>query len=482
MSAATEVRTGAKSVVPSWLRGPGMGASVIVAAISAFFGAALVLATDYIGVLLKSDSYIGDSSMLAAVVAVLGWVMIGVAMYVAAIVTANTFATVVAGRTRSIALMRLIGATAASERRRIANQGLGVGALGAVIGAVLACIAVRIGVELLSDAGTTAPGFTPAQWSVLVPAVAVALTTWAAAWAGSRRVLAVTPLEAIGGSVEASREQIARRTGRHIFAAILLASGVLLLALGVVLGLLSPLAVIVAFFGGVLSFTGLALGATLVMPPVLRVVGRLFGRSATARMAAENALRYPERSSRMAIGVVMGVTLVTMFAVAFGSIRAMLERVAGGEMPAELGSVLDSFTAIMMSLVGVSAVIAAVGLVNLLTLGILQRRRELGLLRALGLTGRQVRLMVLIEAAHVTIAAVGLGLVLGIGYGWVAAQSVLGSVSGLTTGVGIGIVVPALPLVPLLVIVVAAAVLTLAAAVWPTRIATRVGPIQALAA
>ena len=239
---------------------------------------------------------------------------------------------------------------------------------------------------------------------------------------------------------------------------------------------------IVAFFGGVLSFTGLALGATLVMPPVLRVVGRLFGRSATARMAAENALRYPERSSRMAIGVVMGVTLVTMFAVAFGSIRAMLERVAGGEMPPELGSVLDSFTAIMMSLVGVSAVIAAVGLVNLLTLGILQRRRELGLLRALGLTGRQVRLMVLIEAAHVTIAAVGLGLVLGIGYGWVAAQSVLGSVSGLTTGVGIGIVVPALPLVPLLVIVVAAAVLTLAAAVWPTRIATRVGPIQALAA
>ena len=204
MSAVTEVRTGAKSVVPSWLRGPGMGASIIVAAISAFFGAALVLATDYIGVLLKSDPYIGDSSMLAAVVAVLGWVMIGVAMYVAAIVTANTFATVVAGRTRSIALMRLIGATAASERRRIANQGLGVGALGAVIGAVLACIAVRIGVELLSDAGTTAPGFTPAQWSVLVPAVAVALTTWAAAWAGSRRVLAVTPLEAIGGSVEAS--------------------------------------------------------------------------------------------------------------------------------------------------------------------------------------------------------------------------------------------------------------------------------------
>ncbi|MFX8339508.1 hypothetical protein ABTL37_20330, partial [Acinetobacter baumannii] len=78
------------------------------------------------------------------------------------------------------------------------------------------------------------------------------------------------------------------------------------LVLGVVTGLVTPLGVLVAFVGGVLSFTGLSLGATLVMPPVLRLVGRAFGRSAVARLAAENAMRYPERSSRMAIGVVMG--------------------------------------------------------------------------------------------------------------------------------------------------------------------------------
>ena len=72
------------------------------------------------------------------------------------------------------------------------------------------------------------------------------------------------------------------------------------------------------------------------MPPVLRLVGRLFGGSATARLAAENALRYPERSSRMAIGVVMGVTLVTMFAVAIESVKAVMTAAAGGELPAEL--------------------------------------------------------------------------------------------------------------------------------------------------
>jgi hypothetical protein len=48
----------------------------------------------------------------------------------------------------------------------------------------------------------------------------------------------------------------------------------------VVVGTASPLGVIVAFFGGVLSFTALALGAVLVMPPLLRLSGRAFGRSA----------------------------------------------------------------------------------------------------------------------------------------------------------------------------------------------------------
>ncbi len=262
----------------------------------------------------------------------------------------------------------------------------------------------------------------------------------------------------------------------------LLVSGAALLAAGVAIGLVIPLGVIVAFIGGILSFTGLALGATLVMPPVLRLVGRLFGRSATARLAAENALRYPERSSRMAIGVVMGVTLVTMFAVAIESVKVLLTRAGGGSLPVELASVLDSFSAIMMGLVAVSAVIAGVGLVNLLTIGVVQRRRELGLLRALGVSNAQVRRMVLLEAAHVTIAALGTGLVLGIAYGWAGAQSLLGSVrvdpDQMTS---MTLVWPAVPPGPLVAVVAATTVLTLVAAVVPTRLATRVAPVEALA-
>ena len=236
----------------------------------------------------------------------------------------------------------------------------------------------------------------------------------------------------------------------------------------------------VAFFGGALSFTGLAVGAVLVVPPLLRLVGRLFGGSAAARLAAGNALRYPERSSRMAIGVVIGVTLVTMLAVAAESVTARMAAAWDGPMPAEVRTPLDTFAAIMMGLVAVSAVIAAVGLVNLLTLGVLQRRRELGLLRTLGLSTGQVRWLVLLEAAHITATALSTGLVLGVGYGWVAAQSLLGSVS-LGPGAGARLVPPMLPPGPILAVIGLTVALTLVAAAVSTRPATRVTPIDALA-
>ncbi|QDE34028.1 ABC transporter permease [Microbacterium foliorum] len=466
----------------AWLRDRGMGASVLVATLSAAFGVVLVETAAYLGAVLQADPFIGDSETLAFVVGLLSVLLTGVAMYVAAIVTANTFSTIIAGRTRQIALMRLIGATARSQRAEVGRQGLVVGAIGAALGLLaglaIAAVGVQIGSGLIENLPT---GFTLAQPFIALPVIGVALTTWAAAWAGSRRVLTVTPLQAIGGSVERSHEEMSR-PGRHIGAWVLLVAGTALLAAGVAVGLAHPLGVVVAFFGGLLSFTGLALGSVLFMPPVLRLVGRMFGSSATARLAAENALRYPERSSRMAIGVVMGVTLVTMFAVALESVKQMLIGQVEGETPAEFFTPFDAFASVMMVLVAVTAVIAAVGLVNLLTIGVVQRRRELGLLRSIGLSNGQVRRMVLLEAAHITVAATLTGLILGIAYGWIAAQSLLGSVPTLPDFEPAGLVAPHVPWLPVVIIVAATAVLTLVAAATPTRLATRVAPVDALAA
>jgi len=118
----------------AFLQERGMGSSVFVAALTAAFGVILVDTTLYLGALLQNDPFLGDSETLAYVVRILSVLLTAVAMYVAAIVTANTFSTIVAGRTRRIALMRLIGASAQAQRAEVARQGLTVGVIGAVLG------------------------------------------------------------------------------------------------------------------------------------------------------------------------------------------------------------------------------------------------------------------------------------------------------------------------------------------------------------
>ncbi|MGO1957013.1 FtsX-like permease family protein, partial [Microbacterium sp.] len=187
------------------LRERGMGASVLVAALSAGFGVVLLTTTGYLADLLTL--VFGNSVTLAVVIAMLAVVFVVIAMYVGAIVTSNTFSTVVAGRTRQIALMRLVGASARSQRSAVARQGLAVGALGATIGLIaglaLSAIGTRIADAVVAEqvAGAGLPALPAVDYNVLqpwvlLPTVAVVLTTWLAAWVGSRRVLDVTPLQA----------------------------------------------------------------------------------------------------------------------------------------------------------------------------------------------------------------------------------------------------------------------------------------------
>lgn len=466
-----------------WLRERGMGASVLVAALSTAFGVLLIETTAYLSALLGSDPSMGDSGTLAVVSTTLTVLLTTLSLYVAAIVTANTFATVVAGRIRPIALLRLIGASARSQREVVARQGLIVGVWGALLGIVAGIVLSALGAAIAPRfVDATPPDFTLAQPTLLIPAVGVILTTWGAAWVGSRRVLTVTPLQALRSTVDTAPDDVRARRGRHSGALVILGLGILLLGGGVVVGLATVSGVVLAFVGGLLSFTGLTIAAPLVIPPVLRAVGALFGRSAPARMAAENALRYPERSSRTVMGVVMGVTLVTMFGVAAETAKQLYIAGMPADMNSEMAAPFDSFAAIMIGLVVIAAVIASIGLVNLLTLGVVQRRRELGLLRAIGLSGRQVRHMVLLEAVHITVTALLIGLVLGAIYGWAGAQAVLGSISFHAETGPVGLIAPAFPWPVIGAVIGATAVLTMIAAIAPTRVATRVTPVAALAA
>lgn len=455
------------------------GASILVSALAGAFGVALLQVTGALAQVIAADDVTGSSATVALMLTIVAGVFIAIATYVGGIVTANTFATIIAGRTRTIALRRLIGSTAAAERRRVASEGLMVGLIGAVIGAVagtgFAAALVNIGVAVGQVPDLPYTYFAPV---LLIPVVTVVLTTWLASWIGSRRVLTVSPIQATGAAQERSVDELGRHRVRTGISLTLFVIGTALLVVGMLVGLVSPLGVLIGVVGGILSFTGVALGATIIMPPALRLVGRMLGSTPSARLAAENAVRYPERSSRMTIGMVIAVSLVTMFIVAVESFQHIIDlaRAAQPETYAGTEETLGMTVAVFSILVGFSAVIAAVGMVNTLSLSVLQRTRELGLLRALGFTARQLRGMIRAEALQLSAAALLVGLVLGIGYGWAGAQSLLGSAAGVP-----GLVLPVVPIWLLVAVAASAAVLTVVASVAPSRRATRIVPVEALA-
>jgi putative ABC transport system permease protein len=452
--------------------------SILVASLSSAFGVTLMLATGDMATLI-SRSQQGDHQAVRVILGFIAWVFLAIALYTASVVTSNTFATIIAGRTRTIALLRLLGASARSQRAAVAREGLAVGAIGGVIG-----LAVGVGLNAAGLAISVATGFIPAlpytyvDLPSLLPVAAVILTTWLASWVGSRRVLVVSPMQAIGASEERRNSEVRRRIGRNIIAIALFVIGTLILLGGVWVGQYSPEGLLVGVLGGMISFTGVVLAAQLLMPPALRLIGRAFGGGSAARLASQNAVRYPERSARTTVGIVIGVTLITTFSVALQTYSVFVQQARAADPQQFQGAepLLNALTIIFSVISGFSALIAAVGMVNNLSLSVLQRIRELGLLRALGFTTRQVRRMIVAESAQLTITAVIVGLVLGTFYGWAGAEAMMGSnrLSG-------GIILPAFPPILIVSIVVAAALLVWAASLAPSRRATRVTPVEALA-
>ena len=120
-----------------------------------------------------------------------------------------------------------------------------------------------------------------------------------------------------------------------------------------------------------------------------------------------------------------------------------------------VGRVFDFLIGTVNALLGMSVIIALVGIVNTLTLSIFERRRELGMVRALGMTSQQVSRMVRAEAVLIGILGTVIGLSAGLLLGWVLIGSLSSSIPlsvnwarvGLIglAGVAVGVVASILP-------------------------------------
>jgi putative ABC transport system permease protein len=115
-------------------------------------------------------------------------------------------------------------------------------------------------------------------------------------------------------------------------------------------------------------------------------------------------------------------------------------------------------------------VIALVGVVNTLALSVMERTREIGLLRAVGMQRRQVRRMIRGEAVVVSLIGAVLGLVVGIALG-AAVVSAL-SASFITT--------LAIPVGTVITVLILAAIFGVIAAVGPARRAAKLDVLTAI--
>ena len=132
---------------------------------------------------------------------------------------------------------------------------------------------------------------------------------------------------------------------------------------------------------------------------------------------------------------------------------------------------LDSFLATITGLLGLALVIALVGITNTLALSVFERTREIGLLRAVGMTRRQLRRAVRWEAAIVATFGGLLGVVVGVVLGIAAALALPDS---FVTDVDV-------PVGSLVIYVAVAGLAGLLAAVLPARRAGRMNILEAIA-
>ncbi|MFC0431379.1 ABC transporter permease [Kutzneria buriramensis] len=138
----------------------------------------------------------------------------------------------------------------------------------------------------------------------------------------------------------------------------------------------------------------------------------------------------------------------------------------------QLNSQIDSLLGLMWALIGLAVVIALFGIANTLGLSVLERTRESALLRALGLTKGQLRLMLVIESVLMGVMGALIGVVLGGAFAWVLIEALS------NPELQLGLAIPGGQLGVLLLAAVIAAVL---AALMPARRAARMSIVAGMA-
>ncbi|GAA2453195.1 ABC transporter permease [Actinomadura vinacea] len=131
---------------------------------------------------------------------------------------------------------------------------------------------------------------------------------------------------------------------------------------------------------------------------------------------------------------------------------------------------VDVFVTFLTVLLVMSVIIAAVGVVNTLALSVIERTREIGLLRAIGISRRQLRRMIRLESIVIAVFGAVLGVAVGVSFGAALQRSLVGQ----------GLTHLSVPYGTLFAYLVIAALIGVLAALWPAWRAGRMDVLKAI--
>jgi putative ABC transport system permease protein len=148
-----------------------------------------------------------------------------------------------------------------------------------------------------------------------------------------------------------------------------------------------------------------------------------------------------------------------------------IELLSTAEVKQEIDDQISQQFALFNAIVAIAVIVSLLGVINTLAMSVLERTREIGVLRALGSSRWQVRLTMLHESLLITLSGALAGIAIGALIAWFWVGGLESLVPGITFRFPVGTA---------LLVSVAAVVLGTVAAVLPARRAARLKPIDAL--
>ena len=141
------------------------------------------------------------------------------------------------------------------------------------------------------------------------------------------------------------------------------------------------------------------------------------------------------------------------------------------DISGEVLDLIDQMLFILYAMLSLAVVIAVLGIVNTLTLSVIERRQEIGMLRAVGTHRGQVRIMIILESVQMAFFGAVLGILLGLGLGW----------SFLTVLADQGLETIVIPWNLVWTMLGGSVIVGIVAALWPASRAAKTPPLDAIA-